>query len=344
MKINMIVTSLLMISSAFAMEQKGNELKDLFLQEPPSLKFQAAWQAVRSGQDVNLELTGEQNIVELCSKINTIQEAFTKYDKKSITELEKKLLINLIDNLDLSNDEIKSKFASIIEKYLQNAEFENKAQLLNKMLIYALEHNKHLLAMLSIYAGANVNVVNDYGNTALGLAATSHNKEIVKMLIDAGADVNQTFDGTTVLLNTIDYYITFSIYKYCNCGITIYEEEILEIIRILIESEADVNACDDDGDTALMLVAEAKNFTIREFIAKMLIEAGAKVNAEDKWGNTPLVFGIDGNNKTIVQMLIDAGADVNYCNENNPISPLRRAENNCNAEIIQMLKEAGARQ
>lgn len=49
--------------------------------------------------------------------------------------------------------------------------------------------NKEMVKML-LYKKANVNAINKYSYTPLMLAAYRGNEEIVRKLIDAGADVN----------------------------------------------------------------------------------------------------------------------------------------------------------
>ncbi|MBL6621769.1 MAG: ankyrin repeat domain-containing protein [Rickettsiales bacterium] len=72
-----------------------------------------------------------------------------------------------------------------------------------------------------IYSGADVNVQNEDGNTALHLAVYKENKEIIKILIDYGANVNaQNKDGDTAL------------------HLAVYKEN-KEIITKLIDSGAD---------------------------------------------------------------------------------------------------------
>lgn len=47
--------------------------------------------------------------------------------------------------------------------------------------------------------GANVNIKYEDGETPLSLAVLSDKNEIVKIILDKGADINATFDGFTPL-------------------------------------------------------------------------------------------------------------------------------------------------
>ena len=76
-----------------------------------------------------------------------------------------------------------------------------------------------------------------------------------------------------------------------------------ESIRAMLECGADINARDNDGQTALMNAND-------EDCIKVLIEAGADVNAKDNDGWTPLMH-LYHEGPEIIEMLIKAGADVN---------------------------------
>lgn len=95
----------------------------------------------------------------------------------------------------------------------------------------------------------------------------------------------------------------------------------LEMMRLLIENGASVDARNREGETALMLVASE-----REALPaiRLLLSRGADVNARDKFGNTPLLkttisplrraawFSPD---PATVRVLRAAGADINAANK-----------------------------
>jgi ankyrin repeat protein len=61
---------------------------------------------------------------------------------------------------------------------------------INEKLLEAVRLNKIEEVKKLIEKGADVNVVDEYGATALYWASYKGHSEIVKMLIEAGADVN----------------------------------------------------------------------------------------------------------------------------------------------------------
>lgn len=81
-----------------------------------------------------------------------------------------------------------------------------------------------------------------------------------------------------------------------------------EIIKLLIDSGANTNHQDEDGDTALMKALDEHN----NENANILINSGADVNLRNKDGETAIMIAIDEHSsERIILSLLDAGADVN---------------------------------
>lgn len=86
----------------------------------------------------------------------------------------------------------------------------------------------------------------------------------------------------------------------------------LEMVSRLVDLEADINAADDRGETALSLACRrGKTDLFRVLIAK-----GADITARTKEGQTLLMMATAVGNKEIVSRLLDLGADVNQKDRN----------------------------
>jgi uncharacterized protein len=140
----------------------------------------------------------------------------------------------------------------------------------------------------------DVNARDKYTNmNALSYAIENHNREMVSVLLSAGASVNSTGSyGRTPLM-------------YLGEGAT------PDLLHDLIRAGADVNAHDESGVTVLMSVIAASPFTV----VKELIEAGARTGAKDDDGNTVLMHAAENNDPQIIKLLVATGVDVTAKNE-----------------------------
>ena len=78
-------------------------------------------------------------------------------------------------------------------------------------------------------------------------------------------------------------------------------------MKQLIEKNADINAKDRDGETALMRACEQGHDTV----VKQLIEKNADINATRDNGKTALMYACYHGHSEIVTQLIEKNADIN---------------------------------
>ena len=83
-------------------------------------------------------------------------------------------------------------------------------------------------------------------------------------------------------------------------------EGYVDILRVLVQNGADVNAKTEDNRTALCLTTSRNSSQ-----SKFLIKNGAEVHHADEWGRTALHGAGRSGWSEIVRMLIQSGADVN---------------------------------
>lgn len=112
----------------------------------------------------------------------------------------------------------------------------------------------------------------------------------------------------------------------------------LEVLSILLEAGADVNARDEYGWTVLM-VASTEN----PEAVSLLLEAGADVDAKTGWGMTALMMAASLNKTPeILSLLLNAGADIDARDRNNSTALMFAVLNNPNPDILSFLLNAGA--
>ena len=101
---------------------------------------------------------------------------------------------------------------------------------------------------------------------------------------------------------------------------------------------ADVNAKDENGDTALIWAARYD----KEKVVSALLAAGADVNVKNAYGTTALMLAARNGNEKAVAALLAAGADVNAANASGNTA-LMWAVRYGKEKVAAVLKKAGAK-
>ena len=110
-------------------------------------------------------------------------------------------------------------------------------------------------------------------------------------------------------------------------------------VRALLQQNADVNAPQIDGTTALHWAVEADDLELTD----LLIRAGAHVSAANKAGATPLLLATINGNSALIERLIAAGADPNAPLTKSADTALMMASRTGKIEAVKVLVDHGAR-
>ena len=163
--------------------------------------------------------------------------------------------------------------------------------------------------------GARVNAKVLLGNglgTAISEAAAGGFTNIVQLLLRAGAEVNLIDNnGWTALMSANNR----------------------DVIRVLVDAGADPDAMDVNGWTALMLLDDL------DLVAVLLAE-GAGIDKENSYGWTALMWAAFNGFGEKVKLLLGAGADVEFRDNQGRTALLLAYRGNRNA--VEVLIEAGA--
>ena len=152
-------------------------------------------------------------------------------------------------------------------------------------LLYAASAGNPQSVQSLLQAGANPNDALPNNQTALMLAARAGSSDTVHLLIEAGADVMKCADNG------------YSVPLYAVIGDNITAlQELLKHGAVKMKTPR--------GTTALMLAVREENPTM----VKFLLEMGADVNARDDNGQTALKIANVHNKPDIIALLKSAGA------------------------------------
>ncbi|KAK1940864.1 Ankyrin repeat domain-containing protein 50 [Phytophthora citrophthora] len=187
--------------------------------------------------------------------------------------------------------------------------------------IAAYQSNAEIVSIL-LDEGSSVTAVDKDGMTALHIAARYSNAEIVSILLDRGSSVTAVDNGGRTALHNAALMST------------------AEIVSILLEGGSSVTAVDEDGSTALHIAALKSNAEI----VSILLDRGSSVTAVDNNGWTILhaaVRNLDSDTLDKVNLLLEKEAVLNTPDKKGSTA-LHFAARYCNQEVVNLLLDAGA--
>lgn len=192
-------------------------------------------------------------------------------------------------------------------------------------LIYAIQ-NKDPKVIKVLLEQADVNMRDDLGNSPIHLAVVNKKDEVFDLLLEKNADVNlagQT--GKTKNQTALYAAVTKGredlaqklIEKGANPNIADsfgaypLSEAVLgaganpQIVKILLDGGANVNAQEPNKATALIYAASNKEISrpTRTEIVRLLLEKGADKSIKDEKGRTALDWAKQNKNEEVAEML-----------------------------------------
>ncbi len=172
---------------------------------------------------------------------------------------------------------------------------------------------------LLIEGGANVDETDD-GYTPLHRAAYRGDSGVAELLLEFGASVDKADNQGRTPLHFAADGVGFVAQDWVdpeyaeNCHKPIYGRE--KIAYLLIQSGATIDKTDNKGNTPLHLSAGRMG---SEKIAELLLKYGASINRVNNDGKTPL--HLTGGNHEMVDLLLKNGANI-YQLDNRDWTPL----------------------
>lgn len=170
------------------------------------------------------------------------------------------------------------------------------------------------IVRLLVEAGADINYISGQGYTLLKSMAEQVNIDMVRALLNMGADT----DAETKRYTTTPLYVAV-------------QQDDLEIVRLLLEAGANPNAQNVDRWFPL---ANAQSIEM----VQLLLDYGADIHLTNEMGQDALQ---DQKDPEVAAYLIEAGAHVNP-DKGQSGSPLQGAARNGNLEKMRLLLQRGA--
>lgn len=166
--------------------------------------------------------------------------------------------------------------------------------------------------------GANPNARSLHLWTPLMEAAQKGDTHLISMLISAGADVNLRDEyGSSALFETARYGHADSLSLFLAAG-------------------ADPAVKDCEGNTVLLTAARRGYLKTTQ----LLVAAGLNVNERDPKGRTPIMEAAKNDFPTVVELLIGAGANIKArdVNGRTAMSEARKEKNRASIRVLQRAK------
>jgi ankyrin repeat protein len=164
--------------------------------------------------------------------------------------------------------------------------------------------------------GADPNISDVRGNTALITASSRGRTDVVRLLLERDADPNirNRFGDIALIEASIKGHI--------------------DIVKLLLNNDADINIRDSYGWTALRMASSYGHIDIVIF----LLDHGADPNIIDNDGNTALFKASYNGHSDIVILLLDNGADPNIINDDGNTA-LTIAESEGHNDIARLIRD-----
>ncbi|KAM7180292.1 ankyrin repeat, SAM and basic leucine zipper domain-containing protein 1 isoform 2-T2 [Macrochelys suwanniensis] len=173
------------------------------------------------------------------------------------------------------------------QQFSKTLQLEDKDETLKK----ALTSGDVSMIEELLNSGVNVESSFQFGWTPLMYAASVANVELVRILLDRGANASFDKDQYTVLMAA--------------CTASASEEQILKTVELLLSRNANPTVACRKQMTPLMYAAREGH----PRIVALLVGSGSQINAQDENGYTALTWASHQGHKKVVLKLLELGAD-----------------------------------
>ena len=217
---------------------------------------------------------------------------------------------------------VQVKHADVVEVLINaGADIETKNDEVRSPLLVASISGELTTVKMLVKAGADVRATDDERNTCLILAAYFGHTDTVRYLVTLPeVDLNHQESTNCTALH-------FAV-----------QEKHADVVEVLIDAGADIETKNDEGRSPLLVASISGELTT----VKMLIKAGADVRATDAERDTCLIFAAHhGHTDTVRYLVALPEVDLNHQDSTN-CTALHVAVQVKHADVVEVLIDAGA--
>ncbi|KAF4878470.1 Vegetative incompatibility protein HET-E-1 [Colletotrichum siamense] len=168
--------------------------------------------------------------------------------------------------------------------------------------------------------GLDIDLEGSDGRSPLVLAVISDHVEVVGLLLDEKASISNMDSGA-------DQHALTLAARYGR----------VEIMRLLLDANADLEAEDVNGETPLTMAASKGH----DGVLQLLIDRKANIEATGRNGSTPLAVAAYEGHVRISRLLLDHGANAN-ARDDDGITPLHLAARKGHHHVVKLLLDNDA--
>lgn len=213
-------------------------------------------------------------------------------------------------------------------------------------LLRSLYNGHTAIAQRLVYAGADINAVNNYKHSPLYVALEKQNVALIDIFLTNGVEEGL---NSAYLFRSVSNKNETGVIAMLKGGINpnIANEKgntpliisaslgDLASLHDLLAYRADINAANNDGNTALIYAARYNHpEVIKMLLLPQIMQAPLDLNAQNKKGETALYWGAAKGNVEVVKRLLAAGADPTVA-ANNGLVPAAVAQQNGRTNVLE---------
>ena len=237
---------------------------------------------------------------------------------------------------------------------MAGAGLENQEELISNELICAADFGYATIVRMLLRAGANVNIrAKGCGSTPAHEAARDQNRDVLRILIEAGADTEARDSYSMTPLHYAAWHgenSTVQLLIKAGANINVQDNPFhrspmsgaahnghTDIVRILLEAGAEIEPIDAKGETALIYAAKSDYLDI----VKLLLDKGADTEHKTRKGRTILMYAAEHGKDEVVRLLLRYNANMEARDSNQQTS-IMTAAGPGRRSTVQLLASQGA--